>query len=118
MELVDDQGIWSTSYYPRDGRSFGNSSHPNCSLRGCLASDAYGSESQNVRFFLPFFVIVLAGCSAEQRAYLKYAEVQAKMAYDAEAEILLQAPCAMNVGSYWRVLNDDKRKAVDNLCGK
>jgi ABC-type Fe3+ transport system substrate-binding protein len=49
-------------------------------------------------------VLLLSGCSAEHRAALSYAQDQAKAAFDTEATLLKQAPCAMNVGSYWRAL--------------
>jgi hypothetical protein len=63
-------------------------------------------------------MVLVAGCSAEHRAAVHYAVEQSKAAYDTEASVLLQGPCAMNVGSYWRVLNKQQREAVDNLCGK
>ena len=62
--------------------------------------------------------LLFSACSMEQRAALKYANDQAKAAFDTEAVLLKQAPCAMNVGSYWRALNGAKRAAVDLLCGK
>ena len=62
--------------------------------------------------------LLFSACSMEQRAALKYANDQAKGAFDTEAQLLKQAPCAMNVGSYWRALNNSERAAVDLLCGK
>ena len=65
-----------------------------------------------------FIVLALAGCSLEQRAAINYAHESALAVYDTEAKLLMIAPCAMNVGSYWRVLNTQQRAAVDLLCGK
>ena len=62
--------------------------------------------------------LVLAGCSAEHRAALAYADDQAMAFKDTEAAILMRAPCAMSIGAYWRALNTQQRAAVDLLCGK
>lgn len=67
---------------------------------------------------LLFLLPLLSGCTAAHRAALKYGEDQAKAAYDTEARLLIQGPCAMNVGSYWRALNGAQRGAVDVLCGR
>ena len=63
-------------------------------------------------------VVGLSGCSLEQKAAMAYAQEGAITIYDTEAKILMMAPCAMNVGSYWRALNSQQRAAVDLLCGK
>lgn len=64
---------------------------------------------------------LLAGCSAAQQAVidagLAQAETGYKAAHDREAIALRQAPCAMSLGGYWRVLTDAERGAVDTLCG-
>ena len=62
--------------------------------------------------------LLLSGCSAEQRAAIGYADDQAKAFKDTESQVLMRAPCAMSVGSYWRALNTQQRAAVDLLCGK
>ena len=74
----------------------------------------------NLKMFLyiGFIVLALTGCSLEQRAAINYAHEGALAIYDTEAKLLMMAPCAMNVGSYWRVLNSQQRAAVDLLCGK
>lgn len=69
-------------------------------------------------FFLAVAVLILSACSAEQRAAVAYADEQAKGFKDTEAHVLMRAPCAMSVGSYWRSLNDYQRAAVNSLCGK
>ena len=76
--------------------------------------------SDNIKLFLyvSFITIALSGCSLEQRAAINYAHDGALAIYDTEAKLLMIAPCAMNVGSYWRVLNTQQRAAVDMLCGK
>lgn len=71
-----------------------------------------------MRFAVLATMIWLAGCTAEHRAAVKYGEENARAVFDTEASLLKQAPCAMNVGSYWRALNSDERAAVDKLCGK
>lgn len=71
-----------------------------------------------MKFFALAAVLFLAGCSAEHRAAIAYADEQAKGFKDTEAAILMRAPCAMSVGAYWRALNQSQRSAVDLLCGK
>lgn len=71
------------------------------------------------RFFaVTAAALMLAACSAEQRAAINYADDQAKAFKDTEAHVLMRAPCAMSVGAYWRTLNDYQRAAVNSLCGK
>ena len=64
------------------------------------------------------FAGFLAGCSAEHRAALAYADEQAKAFKDTEAAVLMRAPCQISIGAYWRALNEDQRMALDKLCGK
>lgn len=64
------------------------------------------------------FVAFLGACTAEHRAAIGYAEENAKAFNDTEAKILMNAPCAIRVGAYWRALNSEQRIAVDKLCGK
>lgn len=71
-----------------------------------------------MKYVLLAAVLALSGCTAVQQGYFKAGETTAKSAFDSEAALLLQAPCAMNVGSYWRVLTGSQRSAVDILCGK
>lgn len=71
-----------------------------------------------MKYAILFAIIFVSGCTAEHRAMIQYGEENAKAAYDTEARLLKQAPCAMNVGSYWRALNSTERNAVDLLCGK
>lgn len=68
--------------------------------------------------FLILGTVLLAGCTAEQRASMGYVTDQIKTVNDTEARLLLQAPCAIDIGPYWRVLNNAERDAVDTLCGK
>ena len=63
-------------------------------------------------------VLVLSGCSAEHRAAIEYMGEQARTVNDTEARVLLQTPCAMSVGAYWRALNELERDAVARLCGR
>lgn len=60
--------------------------------------------------------LLLGACTAEHRAAISYADEQAKAFKDTEASILLRAPCAISVGSYWRVLTTEQRRSVDSLC--
>lgn len=61
--------------------------------------------------------LLLSGCSAEHRAALAYADEQAKAFNDTEARILTQAPCAIRIGAYLR-LPEDQQAAIAKLCGK
>ena len=59
----------------------------------------------------------LTGCTAAQRAAVDQGITAARQAKDAEAETLKAAVCAMSIGAYHRVNNDDERRALDVLCG-
>lgn len=63
----------------------------------------------------------LAACSSTQQAIidatLAQGEAGIKAAHDREALALKQAPCAMSVGGYVRVLTSAERDAVLTLCG-
>jgi hypothetical protein len=62
-----------------------------------------------------------AGCTPAQQAVidatLARGEAGLKAANDREALILKQAPCAMSVGGYVRVLSEAEQDAVMELCG-
>jgi hypothetical protein len=61
--------------------------------------------------------LVLAGCTLGQQAFVDES-IQRKRAYsDTEANVLKNAPCAMTVGGFNRVLSQDERDAVMTLCG-
>lgn len=63
---------------------------------------------------------LLSGCSTAQQAAIDYglsrAEAGVKDFNDREAIALKQAPCAMRVGAYNRVLTDREKDAVMALC--
>lgn len=63
----------------------------------------------------------LAACTPMQQAAidatLRQGEAGIKTAHDREALALKQAPCAMSVGGYVRVLTAAEREAVLALCG-
>jgi len=40
-----------------------------------------------------------------------------KQVNDSKARLLVQAPCDMAVGAFWRELNKLERSAVNDLCG-
>jgi hypothetical protein len=42
---------------------------------------------------------------------------QVKRLNDAEATIMVQVPCAMDVGAFYRALNPVQQQAVSTLCG-
>ncbi len=42
---------------------------------------------------------------------------QIKRVNNIEAGLLVQAPCAMDIGAYYRVLNPVQQRAVSALCG-
>lgn len=64
---------------------------------------------------------VAAGCTPAQQAVidagLAQGEAGVKAAHDREALALKQAPCAMSVGGYVRVLTTAEQEAVLTLCG-
>ena len=62
-------------------------------------------------------ILFLAGCSAEHRAALSYADEQVKAFNDTEAQGLIRAPCAMRVGAFIR-LPQEQQDAVAKLCGR
>lgn len=60
-------------------------------------------------------ILFLAGCAQIKGAVEQ--GVAAKRTYnDNKARILLQGNCDIAVGSYWRVMNNLERRAVDTLC--
>lgn len=61
--------------------------------------------------------LFLAACSAEHRAALAYADEQVVAFNDTEARTLLRAPCAMRVGAFIR-LPQEQQEAVAKLCGR
>ena len=65
--------------------------------------------------------VLAAGCTPVQQAAIDGALAQGeagiKAAHDREALALKQAPCAMSIGGYVRVLSDAERSAVLTLCG-
>ena len=64
---------------------------------------------------------LLAACTPVQQAAidatLRQGEAGIKAVHDREALALKQAPCAMSVGGYVRVLTAAERDAVLTLCG-
>lgn len=64
---------------------------------------------------------LLAACTPMQQAAidatLRQGEAGIKAAHDREALAFKQAPCAMSVGGYVRVLTAAERDAVLTLCG-
>lgn len=65
-------------------------------------------------------VSLLSGCSTAQQAAIDVGLAQAESGIkdfnDREAIALKQAPCAMRVGAYNRVLTDREKDAVMALC--
>lgn len=70
---------------------------------------------------IPAVASFLAACTPAQQAIidvsLAHGEAGIKAAHDREALALKQAPCAMSVGGYVRVLTSEERHAVLTLCG-
>ena len=70
---------------------------------------------------IPAVASFLAACTPAQQAIidatLAQGEAGIKAAHDREALALKQAPCAMSVGGYVRVLTSEERNAVLTLCG-
>lgn len=70
-----------------------------------------------IRKFGAVCVVLLAaaGCANIEGAVNQ--GIAAKQTYnDNKARALLQANCDIAVGSYWRVMNNLERRAVDTLC--
>jgi len=64
-------------------------------------------------------LLVLPGCSylSAIGGVIDRSVASIKAAHDKKAQTLILANCAMSVGSYWRVLNDQQRAAINILCG-
>lgn len=64
-------------------------------------------------------ILLLAGLAscAQISGFVDTSISAIKAANDKTATTLIQANCGMSVGAYWRVLNDQKRAAVNILCG-
>lgn len=79
-------------------------------MRGCLSVAAAATG-----------LALIGGCTPMQQAAidatLRQGEAGIKAAHDREALALKQAPCAMSVGGYVRVLTAAEREAVLTLCG-
>ena len=61
--------------------------------------------------------LLLAGCTAAQKAAFTTGIEHARQAKDTEAEVLKVSLCAMSIGAYHRVNNDTEQRAIDVLCG-
>ncbi len=60
-------------------------------------------------------LLTAAGCAQIKGAVTQ--GIEAKRTYnDNKARVLLQGNCDIAVGSYWRVMNNLERRAVDTLC--
>lgn len=60
-------------------------------------------------------ILTVAGCAQIKGAVTQ--GIAAKRTYnDNKARVLLQGNCDIAVGSYWRVMNNLERRAVDTLC--
>lgn len=60
-------------------------------------------------------LLIAAGCTQIKGAVEQ--GITAKRSYnDNKARVLLQGNCDIAVGSYWRVMNNLERRAVDTLC--
>ncbi len=70
--------------------------------------------------YIPTFlalVLLLASCTAAQKAFVGTGIEHARQAKDGEAEVLKASVCAMSIGAYHRVNTDTERRALDVLCG-
>lgn len=71
----------------------------------------------SLRTGLVLGALLLSGCTAAQTAALGQGIEAARQAKDAEAAALKAAVCAMSIGAYHRVNNDEEKRALDVLCG-
>ncbi len=70
------------------------------------------------------FALLLSGCATKFAAGIEAANREitgtisnVKAMNDATAKIYVQAPCAMDVGAFYRVLTPGQQAAVSELCG-
>lgn len=59
----------------------------------------------------------LAGCSVSAKTLLNEGVEGVKEFEDTKATVAIQAPCAMSLGAYNRVLNTQQQRDVMSLCG-
>ena len=62
-------------------------------------------------------ILLLGGCTAAARTAVKETTLKLQDTADTAAQVLLVAPCAMTVGSLYRLDNPNQKAGVDLLCG-
>lgn len=61
--------------------------------------------------------VFVSSCTTAQTAAIGQGIEAARRAKDTEAAALKVAVCAMSIGAYHRVNNDQEKRALDVLCG-